>query len=132
MTVLLVGADRMEFQGLERDFGPPVRLKWPIDHSVAYDRAGMRLVAVANGAGPSLAAEATNTALDREPVQAIVSVGFIWVVTARAEHIPRTWIVIGLSSFSGSFINFFLRFDKIASAGFFSTVFSMVCVLISL
>lgn len=76
MTVLLVGADRMEFQGLDREFGTPIRLKWPIDHSVAYDRAGTRLVAVANGAGPSLAAEATNAGLDREPVQAVVSVGF--------------------------------------------------------
>ena len=76
MTVLLVGADRMEFQGLGREFGPPIRLRWPIDHSVSYDRAGTRLIAVANGAGPVLAAEAAKTALDREPVHAVVSVGF--------------------------------------------------------
>jgi adenosylhomocysteine nucleosidase len=76
MTVLLVGADRMEFQGLDREFGRPIRLEWPVGHSVSYDRAGTRLIAVANGAGPALAAEATNTALDRESVHAVVSVGF--------------------------------------------------------
>ena len=42
-------------------------------------------------------------------------VGSILIVTARAEHIPKTCIVIGLSSLNGSDIIFFLLFDKSGS-----------------
>ena len=32
----------------------------------------------------------------------ITTDGFTWVVTARAEQMPSTWVAIGLSSISGS------------------------------
>lgn len=60
---------------------------------------------------------------------AITKVGCNWVVTAKAEQIPNTWIVIGLLSIKGSVTILFLLLDKSASAGLFIT-FSAVSVLI--
>src|SRR5690606_6675247 len=61
--------------------------------------------------------------------KAITKVGCNLVVTANAEQIPKTWIVIGLLSTSGSFTIFFLLLDKSASSDFF-IFFSAVSVLI--
>ena len=49
----------------------------------------------------------------------ITKVGSNFTVTAKAEQIPNTWIVIGLSSDNGSVTMFFLLFDKKGSVGFF-------------
>ena len=64
---------------------------------------------------------------------AIMIVGSILIVTARAEHIPKTCIVIGLSSLNGSDIIFFLLFDKSGSDIFSFLIFlSKTSVLIKL
>jgi hypothetical protein len=49
--------------------------------------------------------------------KAITMVGFIWVVTAKAEHIPRTCMVTGLLSDKGSVISFLSFLPR---RGFFS------------
>ena len=63
---------------------------------------------------------------------AITKVGFICVVTANAEQMPNTCMVMGLSSTKGSVTSFFLRFENKGSDTFFSTAFSKVSVLIFL
>jgi hypothetical protein len=61
----------------------------------------------------------------------ITRVGSIFTVMARAEQIPNTCMVMGLSSTKGSVTYFFLLFEKIGSAGCFITAFfSTVSVLI--
>ncbi len=75
-AVLLVAADAMEFDGVRRHMGRPVRIQWPVDYSVSVERAGRRWLLVANGSGAALARQAAETAHERESVSCVVSVGF--------------------------------------------------------
>jgi hypothetical protein len=61
---------------------------------------------------------------------AMTKVGCICVVTANEEQIPSTCTVTGLSSISGSVINFLLLLESKGSAGFTATDFSIVSALI--
>jgi hypothetical protein len=62
--------------------------------------------------------------------KAITKVGCICVVTANAEQIPKTCMVIGLLSIKGSVTILFLLLEKSSSAGFLLIFFSTVSVLI--
>src|SRR4030042_6493262 len=56
---------------------------------------------------------------------AITKAGFIFTVTASAEHIPSTCTVIGLFSLSGSLTNFRFFFDN---NGSFSLMLLCFCI----
>ena len=75
-TVLLVAADRREFQGLCRHVSRLVRLQWPVDYSYWAESRGQRLLMIANGPGRELVAEALAAAERREDFEAVVSTGF--------------------------------------------------------
>jgi nucleoside phosphorylase len=80
-TILLVAADRMEFDGLVRRVGCE-RLDWPVDFACATRHGGALLLMAANGAGPRLAAEAVKAAFARETLDAVASVGYCGALDA--------------------------------------------------
>ncbi len=74
--MLLVAAEQIELEGIVSRLAAVRPLDWRLDYAVEGTHRGRRVVAVANGPGPKLAAHAVQTACDRAPVTHIVSTGF--------------------------------------------------------
>lgn len=85
MTLLLVGAEPREFQGLSRQAHKIQRLDWPVDWARSAECGGRRLLLLANGAGAERAARAAAVALAREPVDAVVSAGYCGALDPALE-----------------------------------------------
>ena len=75
-TVLIVAAEKAEFEGILRRRPKPEPLSWPLDYSAAVEWNGSRRLLAANGAGPGLAGAAADAARERESIDALVSFGF--------------------------------------------------------
>jgi adenosylhomocysteine nucleosidase len=75
-TLLLVAAEKREFSGILRHCRRAGRVPWPLDFSAIGELDGRRVVLVANGPGPALAADAARTACGKENVEAVVSTGY--------------------------------------------------------
>jgi adenosylhomocysteine nucleosidase len=73
---LLVAAEAQEFAGLLRHCRETERLEWPLGYAGRAKLDSRKLVMVANGPGPSLAARAFDEAIEREDFGSVVSIGF--------------------------------------------------------
>ncbi|MBI3681755.1 MAG: hypothetical protein HY235_15345 [Acidobacteria bacterium] len=74
--IVMVAAEKMEFEGLRNRWTPAGRLDWPVEFSAVHSWNKQRVALVANGPGPKLAAAAVQAAFDREQVDAVISTGF--------------------------------------------------------
>jgi adenosylhomocysteine nucleosidase len=72
-TWLVVAAERREFDGILKRFGPPLKLDWPAEFACEVERNGDRWLLIANGPGPRLVVQALEKKMD---VNGIVSTGF--------------------------------------------------------
>jgi|SRR5579863_4112165 len=72
-TWLVVAAERREFDGILKRFGPPAKLDWPAEFACEVERDGDRWLLIANGPGPRLVEQALEKKMD---VNGIVSTGF--------------------------------------------------------
>ncbi len=72
-TWLVVAAERREFDGILKRFGPPAKLDWPAEFACEVERNGDRWLLIANGPGPRLVEQALEKKMD---VNGIVSTGF--------------------------------------------------------
>lgn len=97
----MVAADKGELGGVLRRARGVERLEWPVQFARRAELNGQRLLLVAHGPG-RLAAEAASAALDRERVDAVVSVGFCGaldphlrtgdiVVASRVDHVKESF-----------------------------------------
>ena len=75
-TLLVVAAEAREFAGLRRHCRGEQRLGWPLQFARRAQLRGLRVVLVANGAGPALAGEACEVAWMKQKADALVSTGF--------------------------------------------------------
>ncbi len=75
-ALLIVAAEKREVAGLLKHSKAVKKLSWGVDFASAGELNGRRILVVANGAGPVLAAEAVEEARRREEFSAIVSTGF--------------------------------------------------------
>jgi len=82
-TILLVAAERREVAGLLRRLPGAEKLPWPVDFARAARHNGRRLLLVANGSGPKLAAQAVEVACRKDAVSVVVSTGFCGAVESR-------------------------------------------------
>lgn len=74
--MLLVAAEQLELAAIVSRLADVRPLHWGLDYAVEGTYRARRVVAVANGPGPHLAARAVQTACDRAPITHIVSTGF--------------------------------------------------------
>ena len=72
----MVAAEAREFAGLRRHCRGERRLGWPLRFARSAELHGLRVVLVANGAGPGLAGEACEVAWMKQKADALVSTGF--------------------------------------------------------
>ena len=72
-TWLVVAAERREFDGILKRFGPPLKLDWPAEFACEVERNGDRWLLIANDPGPRLVEQALEKKMD---VNGIVSTGF--------------------------------------------------------
>jgi nucleoside phosphorylase len=72
----MVAAEAREFAGLRRLCRGEKRLGWPLQFARRAELRGLRVVLVANGAGPALAGEACEVAWMKQKADALVSTGF--------------------------------------------------------
>lgn len=75
-TLLVVAADRREFDGILQHGQGKNKLGWPVMFSCSVERNGRRFLLVADGPGPVLAARAVKAAEGRERVDGVISTGF--------------------------------------------------------
>jgi adenosylhomocysteine nucleosidase len=75
-TLLVVAAEAREFAGLRRHCRGEKRLGWPLQFARRAELHGLRIVMVANGAGPVLAGEACEVAWVKQKADALVSTGY--------------------------------------------------------
>ncbi len=73
-SVLFIAAEGRELAGLVRRTGAK-KLNWPVDFAYAADWGSARLLMLANGPGPNLAAQAVDVAFMAESIDAVVSTG---------------------------------------------------------
>jgi nucleoside phosphorylase len=84
MSILFVAAEAAELKPLAAYLEGLRKLTWPLDYAFEGIADGRRLILVANGAGPKLAAQATEVAiraitgaeLSSSRLEAVVSTGF--------------------------------------------------------
>ena len=74
--IVFIGADKREFDGMLARSTAARNLSWPLALVKAGPWNGEPALFVANGPGPKLAAEAVRVVIERQPVAALVSVGF--------------------------------------------------------
>jgi adenosylhomocysteine nucleosidase len=75
-TLLVVAAEARELRGIVRRCRRVSRLGWPVAYARAGELNGNRLLLVANGPGPELAARAVAAAFARCRPDAVVSAGY--------------------------------------------------------
>lgn len=83
--MLLVAAEKREFGGLLPRVRKGGRLRWPVDFACSGVLGNRRVLLVANGPGPKLAAEAVEAALLRAPADAVVSTGYCGAVDTALQ-----------------------------------------------
>jgi adenosylhomocysteine nucleosidase len=74
--LLVVAAEPRELRGIARRCRGVRKLNWPVWYARQGDLNANRLVLVANGPGPELAAKAAAVALKRSHPEAVVSTGY--------------------------------------------------------
>ena len=100
MAILVVAAESFELQPFAASLENLRKLKWPLDYAFEGVRAGVRMILVANGAGPKLAAKAVDIAfravtvsgLSASKIDAVLSVG---LCGALAPNLEVNGIVVG-------------------------------------
>jgi nucleoside phosphorylase len=93
MAILVVAAESFELQPFAASLENLRKLKWPLDYAFEGVRAGTRMILVANGAGPKLAAKAVDIAfravtvsgLSASKIDAVFSVGLCGALVANLE-----------------------------------------------
>lgn len=75
-ALLLVAAEKIELEGIVSRMADVRPLDIGLAYAVKGTHRGRQIVAVANGPGPRLAAQAVNAACDHAPVTQIVSTGY--------------------------------------------------------
>ena len=79
-TWLVVAAERREFDGILKRWGPPARLEWPAEFACEVERNGDRWLLIANGPGPRLVEQALEKRIE---VNGIISTGFCGALDPR-------------------------------------------------
>ncbi len=74
--LLLVAAEPGELRGILRRSKAVRKLRWPVWFARTGELNGQRLIVVANGPGPELAASGIRAALDRSRPDVLISTGF--------------------------------------------------------
>lgn len=93
MAILVVAAESFELQPFAASLENLRKLKWPLDYAFEGVRAGTRMILVANGAGPNLAAKAVDIAfravtvsgLSASKIDAVFSVGLCGALVPSLE-----------------------------------------------
>lgn len=75
-NLLVVAAERQEFEGIRRRVSALRPLALPVDYAAEGELREHRLALVANGAGPRLAGRAVDAACGGWKVDAVISTGF--------------------------------------------------------
>ncbi|MCZ2151584.1 MAG: hypothetical protein LC126_27900 [Bryobacterales bacterium] len=75
-NLLMIAAERQEFEGIRLRVGPLRPLAIAVDYAAEGELREHRVALVANGAGPRLAAEAVEAACGKWKVDAVISTGF--------------------------------------------------------
>jgi adenosylhomocysteine nucleosidase len=96
-TLLVVAAEAREFAGLRRHCRGERRLGWPLQFARRAELHGLRVVLVANGAGPALAGEACEVAWMKQKADALVSTGFCGALDA-ALRIGGVFVASGVDA----------------------------------
>ena len=91
---LMVAAEAREFGGLLRHVGDLQKLTWPVDYARSAVLRENRVLLVANGPGPKLAAQAVDVVRGNETVDLIVSTG---LCGALAPNLALCEIVVATS-----------------------------------
>ena len=74
--IVFVAAEKREFDGLLANVSRAARIHWPLEFVRTAIWNGEPAVFVANGPGPKLASQAVDVMIERQPVAALVSIGF--------------------------------------------------------
>lgn len=74
-AIAVVAAEPRELAGLVAHATSVTALRWPVRYALEAMIGGQRWLLLAHGAGASLAAQAAQTAVDRGPLRALISVG---------------------------------------------------------
>ena len=74
--IVFIGAEKREFDGLLAHARHPARIHWPLEFAHSAIWHGEPALFVANGPGSRLAGRAVDVVAERQPVAALISVGF--------------------------------------------------------
>ena len=74
--IVFIAAEKREFDGLIGNAGNTSKINWPLEFVRTAIWNGEPALFVANGPGPKLASQAVDVVIGRQPIAALVSIGF--------------------------------------------------------
>ena len=84
--IVFVSAEKREFDGFRAHTGRTNRIHWPLQFVRSAIWNGEPTLFVANGPGPRLAGCAVDIVTERQPVAALISVGFCGALDPELRH----------------------------------------------